>query len=120
MSVHIETGKTGEQLATDHLLAKGYKILERNWRWGREELDIIAQDGNFVVIVEVKTRTGKNEIEPAEVVPRDKQRILVRIANAYMRYKNLPGEVRFDIITILMNARGRQLHHLEDAFYATL
>ena len=120
MSTRIETGKTGEQLAADHLLAKGYHILERNWRWGREELDIIARHGNFVVIIEVKTRTGGTEIEPALVVSRAKQRIQVRAANAYMRYKNLPGEVRFDIITILINANGHKLEHLEDAFYATL
>jgi putative endonuclease len=68
----------------------------------------------------VKTRTGNYEIEPAEVVPRDKQRILVRIANAFMRYKNQSGEVRFDIITIQMNANGHRLNHLVDAFYATL
>ncbi|MEI6434300.1 MAG: YraN family protein [Bacteroidota bacterium] len=120
MDNRIETGKSGEQIAADHLLAKGYQILERNWHFGREELDVIAKHENFIVIVEVKTRTGKTEIEPAEVVPRAKQRILIRAANAYMAYKNLPGEIRFDIITILMNARGTQLHHLEDAFYATL
>ena len=114
------TGKTGEQLAFDHLVAKGFVILDKNWHYGREEIDIIARTGNFVVIVEVKTRTGKNEIDPGEVVPKDKRRILVRAANAYMRYKNLPGEVRFDIITILMNGNDHQLRHMEDAFYATL
>jgi putative endonuclease len=120
MNDRIETGKTGEQLATDHLLAKGFEILERNWHWGREEIDIIARDRNFIVIIEVKTRTGNFAIEPAEVVPPAKQRILVRAANAYMRYKNHPGEVRFDIITILLNERGHNIRHLEDAFYATL
>jgi putative endonuclease len=120
MNKRIETGKTGEQIAHDHLITKGFEILEKNWRWGREEIDIIARTGNFIVIVEVKTRTGKGEIDPGEVVPKDKRRILVRAANAYMRYKNHPGEVRFDIITISMNANGHQLHHMEDAFYATL
>jgi putative endonuclease len=94
--------------------------LDKNWHFGREEIDIIARDGSFVVIVEVKTRTGKYESDPREVVPRDKQRILVRAANAYMRYKNHPGEIRFDIITIRLNANGHQLNHLKDAFYATL
>ena len=120
MENHIDIGKTGEQIATDHLISKGYAIVERNWRCGREEIDIVARTGNYIVIVEVKTRTGKYEIEPAEVVPRDKQRILVRIANAYMRLKNHPGEVRFDIITISLNGKTHQLQHLEDAFYATL
>ena len=120
MASNIETGKTGEQLATEHLMSKGYEILERNWRWGREEIDIIARKDNFVVIVEVKTRTGGSDIEPGLVVSRAKQRIQVRAANAYVRYKNLREEVRFDIITVLMNAKGTRLEHLEDAFYATL
>lgn len=117
---HIETGKTGEQLAAEHLMSGGYEILERNWHWGREELDIIARKGNFVVIVEVKTRTGNTEIDASLVVSRAKQRIQVRAANAYIRYKNLREEVRFDIITILMNAKGNHLEHIEDAFYATM
>ncbi len=113
-------GDEGEEIALEHLIKLKYEILDKNWRFGREEIDIIARDGLFVVIVEVKTRTGNYEIDPREVVPRDKQRILVRAANAYMRYKNHPGEVRFDIITIRMNANGHQLNHLKDAFYATL
>ena len=120
MDNRMVTGKTGEQLAFDHLVAKGFVILDKNWHYGREEIDIIARLGNFVVIVEVKTRTGKNDIDPGEVVPKDKRRILVRAANAYMRYKNLPGEVRSDIITVLMNGDDHKLSHLEDAFYATL
>jgi putative endonuclease len=120
MDDKVAIGKTGEEIAVEHLLRLGYEILEKNWRCGREEIDIIARNGNFVVVVEVKTRTGKYEIEPAEVVPRDKQRILVRIAGAYMRFKNQQGEVRFDIITIQMNGNGHRLNHLVDAFYATL
>lgn len=120
MAEHNETGKSGEQIAAEHLIKLGYEIIEKNWRYGREEIDIIARQGNFIVITEVKTRTGNYEIEPAEVVPRDKQRILVRIASAYMRFKNQTGEVRFDIITIQLNANGHRINHLVDAFYATL
>ena len=56
MAEHNELGKLGEQLARDFLIAKGYQILEQNWSCGHKEIDIIAMDGNELVIVEVKTR----------------------------------------------------------------
>ena len=56
MKDHIELGKAGEAIAVAHLESKGYRILERNWRLGHEEIDIIARDGNFIVVVEVKTQ----------------------------------------------------------------
>lgn len=120
MDGEIDIGKHGEKLAADHLLKQGYVLLEKNWKCGREEIDIIARHGNFIVVVEVKTRTGTAPIEPSEVVPRDKQKILVRTANAYMRFKKQSGEVRFDIITIQLNGNGHRLDHLTDAFFATM
>ncbi len=120
MEGNIDIGKHGEQIAADHLLKLGYVLLERNWKCGREEIDIIARQGDFIVVVEVKTRTGTYPIEPSEVVPRDKQKILVRTANSYMRVKKHTGEVRFDIITIQLNANGHRLEHLTDAFFATM
>ena len=120
MKDHINLGKSGEEMAVKYLEGKGLKILDRNWRFGREEIDIIARDGNFVVIVEVKTRSSNALIEPETAVGRDKQRILVRAANAYMNFRRLPGEVRFDIITVLIRPDGESLRHIPDAFYATL
>lgn len=119
MKDHIELGKAGEALAVAHLEEKGYRILERNWRLGREEIDIIARDGNFIVIVEVKTRTSNVFAEPETSVTRSKQRILVRTANAYVNYRRQYGEVRFDIITILIRPEGETINHIVDAFYAT-
>ncbi|MFZ4521760.1 MAG: YraN family protein [Bacteroidales bacterium] len=119
MKDHIQLGKAGEQIAVDCLEGKGYRILERNWRFGREEIDIIARDGNFVVIVEVKTRTSNYFAEPETAVTKSKQRILVRAANAYMNYKRQSGEVRFDIISILITPGAESVNHIVDAFYAT-
>jgi len=116
---HIDLGKKGEDIAVAHLEAKGFKILERNWRLGKEEIDIIARDGNFVVIVEVKTRTSNTFAEPEAAVTRSKQRILVRTANAYVNYRRQYGEVRFDIITVLIREEGEDVNHIVDAFYAT-
>ena len=116
----IKLGKEGEDIAAAHLEGKGYRIIERNWRWGKEEIDIIARDGTFLVIVEVKTRTSKMFSEPEASVTRQKQRILVRAANAYARYHRHPGEVRFDIVTVLILPEGEEINHIPDAFYATL
>ena len=114
-------GKAGEAIAVALLESKGYRILERNWRLGKEEIDIIARDGNFVVIVEVKTRTSNVFAEPETAVTKSKQRILVRTANAFVNYRRQYGEVRFDIITIIIPPEGETItNHIVDAFYATL
>lgn len=120
MKDHIELGKAGEALAVAHLEKKGYRILERNWRLGKEEIDIIARDGNFIVIVEVKTRTSNIFAEPETSVTKVKQRILVRIANAYMNYRRQCGEVRFDIVSIVIRPDGDIINHILDAFYPTI
>lgn len=117
---HITLGKTGEDIAVEHLQAKGYRILDRNWRWGRHEIDIIAQDQNVIIIIEVKTRHSNHFAEPETAVTRKKQEILIRSANAYTRYHNLNGEVRFDIVAILLNRGQIMVNHMTDAFYATL
>ena len=120
MKDHIGLGKAGEEIAVAHLEGKGYRILERNWRLGKEESDIIARDGDFIVIVEVKTRTSTVFAEPESAVTKNKQRILVRTANAYVNYRRLHGEVRFDIVTVLIRPEGETINHIVDAFYATL
>ena len=120
MKDHIELGKKGEDIAVALFEGKGYRILERNWRWGKEEIDIIARDGNFVVIAEVKTRSSNVFAEPEASVTKHKQRILVRAANAYVNYRRLRGEVRFDIITVLVRPEGEEINHIVDAFFATL
>ncbi|MBO7499129.1 MAG: YraN family protein, partial [Bacteroidaceae bacterium] len=68
MAEHNETGRRGEDLATAFLLSKGYGILERNWKSGRKEIDIIAQDGRDLVFVEVKTRSSEDVLPAIEAV----------------------------------------------------
>jgi putative endonuclease len=117
---HIETGRYGEALAAAHLEAKGYRIAERNYRAGRGEIDLIAwtPDGGQLVFVEVKTRSGDGFGGPEEAVNRDKQRILVRCAGAYMTAIGYAWEVRFDIVAVvLQNGRLVALRHIEDAFF---
>ena len=120
MAEHNEKGKQGEEIAVKFLKNKGYKILETNWRLGKNEIDIIAMDGKFIVIAEVKTRQSNHFGEPEIAVTREKQKALIRAANAYVRMKKLDFEVRFDIISIILAKNTEQIHHIEDAFYPLL
>ena len=112
-----ELGKLGEDIAINYLTDKGYKILERNWRSGHKEIDIIALIDETLVIVEVKTRKSDDYGEPDIAVGRDKQRMLIYAADAYVRYRNLDVEVRFDVVSIVITDHGQRIEHIEDAFY---
>lgn len=116
MAKHNELGKIGEDLAANYLLRKGYTILERNWRYSRDEIDIIVRDGNWLVIVEVKTRTSEYFGEPEMAVTSSKQKSLVRAAEGYIAEHDYRGETRFDVIGILLNHQDTELNHIEDAF----
>lgn len=117
MAEHLETGMKGEEIAQQYLREKGYTILETNWRSGSNEIDIIAKQGSFLVIVEVKTRKGKPLVSPEEAVDLNKQRLLIKAANLYIYKNNVNLETRFDIIGIIMQGNDYQVNHIEDAFY---
>ena len=113
-------GYLGEDLAVNHLLNQGYQILERNWRSGHKEIDIIALKDNTLVAVEVKTRKSNDYGDPDLAVGVMKQRMLIWAAEAYVRYKNLDVDIRFDVISIVINDHGTHLEHIEDAFIVHL
>ncbi len=116
MAEHIDFGKQGEEIAVNYLIEKGYEILERNWRNRHKEIDIIAKDGKELVIVEVKTRKSNNYGEPDLAVNKQKQRLLIYAANAYIFRNNLDINTRFDIISIVFNDGEPVIDHIEDAF----
>lgn len=116
MAEHNDFGKLGEELAVDYLTGKGYEILERNWRNIHKEIDIIAKEGKFLVIVEVKTRQTDEYGEPDVAVTRKKQRMLIAAANAYITRKGLDMETRFDIISIVFRDGEPVIEHIVDAF----
>ncbi|MFT4525430.1 MAG: putative endonuclease [Granulosicoccus sp.] len=118
MANHNDLGNKGEDLAANLLEQKGYEVLDRNWRWGRYEVDIVAQQKDILVVAEVKTRQSNYFGEPEEFVSSAQQKRLVESANAYIEKHDLDLEVRFDIISIIYNSRQRKVHHIEDAFYA--
>ncbi len=101
MAIHNELGKKGEELATKFLQKNNYLILERNWRFKKAEVDIIAQKDTTLAIVEVKTRSSDYFGNPQDFVNQKKIKLLVEAINEYVISKDLDVEVRFDIISIL-------------------
>lgn len=120
MAKHYDLGKQGEEIAANYLAGKGYQIIERNWRFGKDEIDIIAEHDNFLVVVEVKTRSSSFYGNPEEAVDEQKQRFLIRATNEYVNQKEIDLEVRFDIFSIIIESNNQTINHIKDAFYPTL
>ena len=117
MAQHNELGKKGEQLAVDFLLKNNYEIIERNYRFDKAEVDIIAKKKDILAIVEVKTRSTADFGDPQDFVkPKQIQR-LVKAVDEYVTVNDLDVEVRFDIIAIVKEGKGFKIEHLENAFY---
>ncbi len=116
MAQHNELGKKGEQLAIDYLIKKGYTIRDKNWRFQKAEVDIIAQKGDLLAVVEVKTRSTDYFGNPQDFVNPKKIKLLVTAINEYVISKDLDVEVRFDIIGIIKTKKETKIEHLEDAF----
>ena len=116
MATHNELGEKGEQLAVEYLQQKGYKILERNWRFKKAEVDIIALKDDILVPVEVKTRTSNYFGNPQDFVNLKKIQLLVEAINEYVVSKDLDVEVRFDIVAIIQNKNTTKIEYLQDAF----
>jgi putative endonuclease len=117
MAEHNDTGLAGEELAAAFLAESGYKILEKNWRFGKEEIDLIVAKDNTLVVVEVKTRSGSFFGEPEEFVNRQKQRNVIKAVNAYIEKNELDMEVRFDIVGVILTGKSHRINHIEDAFH---
>lgn len=117
MAEHNDLGKKGEELAVDFLLNKGYAILQTNYMFQKAEIDIIAQIGNTLAVVEVKTRTSNAMGNPQEFVNKKKIQLLVKAINNYVIDNNLDVNVRFDIIAVLFTKNEPTIEHIEDAFY---
>lgn len=112
----LEFGQTGEQMAARFLTDLGYIILEHNYRRGHLEIDLIALDGDDLVIVEVKSRAYDSILQPEEAVDHKKRQALIRLANEYVKNHNRRENVRFDIVSIVSNTNGTEIRHLKNAY----
>jgi len=117
MARHNELGKKGEQLAVDFLINNGYDIIERNYRFDKAEVDIIAQIKDTLAIIEVKTRSTTDFGNPQDFVKPKQIQNLVKAVDEYVIINELDIEVRFDIIAIVKQGKQYEIEHLKDAFY---
>ena len=119
MADHNELGKWGEDEAALYLEDEGYVIIDRDWKIGKRDLDILAlsPDGKTLAVVEVKTRSGDEYQQPEEAVDGRKMRNLAIAANAYVKEHQVDKELRFDIISVVgVGHQVEHLEHLKDAF----
>ena len=116
MAAHNELGKKGENLAIAFLIKSDYKILEKNYRYLKAEVDIIAQKNNILAAVEVKTRSSDYFGDPQDFITPKKIKLLLSAIDYYVVQRDLNVEVRFDIIAILFQKNETKIEHLEDAF----
>jgi len=119
-----ERGAWGEALAEAHLLSKGYLIVAKNWRSGRNELDLVAKvlegEVEVLVIVEVKTRGSAARDVPEKSINARKRQALIKSSVVYMRETGWEGECRFDVVAVEAIDLGKNeavMTHFEDAFW---
>ncbi|MEQ9593051.1 MAG: YraN family protein [Cyclobacteriaceae bacterium] len=113
----IKRGKEGENLAANFLKAAGYQIIDRNYRYRRSEIDLIATKDKVLVFVEVKTRGSHAFGYPEEFVDEKKAEKVLEGAEQYMIEKDWQGDVRYDIISISMIGGETEIKHFRDAFH---
>lgn len=113
---NTSVGADGEMLVCAFVEKQGMHVIERNWRCGHEEADIIARDGDTLCFIEVKTRATAAHGLPQEAVTRTKQRAIARVALGYIKTKRLfDCRVRFDVAAVL----GGEINYIKNAFDTT-
>ena len=110
-------GAWGESVAAHHLEAKGYHIVARNWRCSQGEIDLIAQAGEELLFVEVKTRRGKEMGSPEEALTPAKQKKLMKLAQIYVAENDLDVDWRIDLVAVELDKSGKLLRcdHIPNA-----
>lgn len=111
-----EFGVTGEQMAARYLEDQGYVILDRNYRKGHKEVDIIALDHGELAVIEVKTRTNEDLFTAEQAVDHRKRQNIIRVANNYVRRHRRTEPLRFDIIAIVGSGATAEIRHTKNAF----
>jgi len=112
-------GKIGEYAAVEYLIKHAYEVIERNWRYHKAEIDIIAKRNDLLIFVEVKTRQTDRYGKPEDFVSFAQRNMIVNAASRYMSKVNHEWAVQFDVIGILINQKGmvQRLNHYEDVFF---
>ena len=111
-----ETGRRGEEIALAWLSARGFRLLDRNWRGGHKELDLVMESRDRVHVVEVKTMTPPLQIQPYEKVDARKQTLLIAAASRYIVEKHVRKEVQFDVVSVVLGEEGPLVEYIPEAF----
>lgn len=117
MATHNDLGKQGEQIAIEYLQSAGFRILERNYRYQKAEVDIIALKDKTLAIVEVKTRSTAVFGNPQDFLKRNQIERIVNAVDHYIQLQQLNVDVRFDVIAIVKTDKAHEVQHLENAYY---
>lgn len=120
MSDTKSLGTLGEELAADYLVKNGYRILSKNFTFGKYEVDIIAENKECIAFVEVKTRAEDPLDPPANAITRDKQKAIIWAAEGYIKRYRIDKESRFDVIIVIQKGLEFEINHIPYAFYPTL
>ncbi len=111
-----ELGNWGEEYSVGYLEKKGFQLVERNYRFQKNEIDIILKFENKLIIVEVKTRQTAEIGEPWRAVTKSKQKQIIKVADQYVQSNQIDLDVRFDVISIVHNSYRTEIEHIEGAF----
>ena len=117
MDDRLIRGRKGEELARNFLEKNGFVIRHVHWQHGHKELDIVAERGEMVHIVEVRSCTAPYVVEPSQTVQYQKQRNVLAAARAYIRIYKIEKEVQFDIVSVVYGSDGTKIEHIPRAFY---
>lgn len=109
-------GRKGEELATTFLIEKGFEILHKNWRYKKAEIDIIGVHQEFLVFVEVKTRSSDYFGKPEESVTSEKEELYKTASEYFIEKYELENEIRFDVISIIVSNNKNTIEHFVSAF----
>ena len=119
MAQHNDIGKKGEEIAKNFLVNKGHQILATNYVFQRAEIDIISKLKNGILVFsEVKTLANEKSGNPEDAVSKTKQNQIAKAALNYIEENNHQGEIRYDIIAIILYGK-KEILHFEDAFFPT-
>jgi putative endonuclease len=116
LSEHIILGEKGEELSLNFLKKLDYTILQTNWRYQKAEIDIIAKHSDFIIFIEVKTRKSDFFGKPEQSINNKKEDLYKLAAEAYLVSFNLENEIRFDVISIILNSKQSEIEHFINAF----
>lgn len=117
MTEKIKKGEEAEKSAAGYLTEKGFRILERNFRYKHCEIDLIALKDNWLIFVEVKMRSSHAFGPPEIFVDQSKRHHIKKASRHYIFDRNWMGNIRFDIIAITQTDNGEEILHIEDAFW---